>query len=348
MSDSGRNQAVIGAFVVGAVVLAVVGVIVFGSGKIFQEADKFVMYFEGSVKGLNVGAPVTFRGVKIGSVTGISLRANPENLEVRIPVVIEIERDRIERTVDMPKVGPEGLQRMIDMGLRGILDLQSIVTGQLLVNLEFLPDEPARLSGINHRYMEIPTIQTTFKRLAKKLENLPIEEIINKFSASLTALEVFLQNPALVEMVNHLNQASANAEKLTADLNFQAPQLLDSFQRIADHADQLILNVNAQVEPLAGQADHALSGVDSAAARIGHAADAVAQLSTGTQPAINNAGQAFANVADRTDANSKERAEMRNMLKELSEAARSIRGWSSYLERHPEALITGKGGSQRR
>jgi paraquat-inducible protein B len=348
MSDSGRNQAVIGAFVVGAVVLAVVGVIVFGSGKMFQEVDKFVLYFEGSVKGLNVGAPVTFRGVKIGSVTGISLRANPENLEVRIPVVIEIERDRIERTVDMPKVGPEGLQRMIDMGLRGILDLQSIVTGQLLVNLEFLPDEPARLVGINPRYMEIPTIPTTFERLAKKLENLPIEEIVNKFSASLTALEDFLQNPALVEMVNHLNQASANAEKLTADLNFQAPQLLDSFQRIADHADQLILNVNAQVEPLAGQADHALSGVDSAAARIGHAADAVAQLSTGTQPAIDNAGQAFANVADLTDANSKERAEMRNMLKELSEAARSIRVWSSYLERHPEALITGKGGSQRR
>ena len=164
----------------------------------------------------------------------------------------------------------------------------------------------------------------------------------------MTALEDFLQNPALVEIVNHLNQASANAEKLTADLNFQAPQLLDSFQRIADHADQLILNVNAQVEPLAGQADHALSGVDSAAARIGHAADAVAQLSTGAQPAIDNAGQAFANVADLTDANSKERAEMRNMLKELSEAARSIRVWSSYLERHPEALITGKGGSKRR
>ena len=118
MSDSGRNQAVIGAFVVGAVVLAVVGVIVFGSGKMFQEVDKFVLYFEGSVKGLNVGAPVTFRGVKIGSVTGISLRANPENLEVRIPVVIEIERDRIERTVDMPKGGPEGLQRLIDKGLR--------------------------------------------------------------------------------------------------------------------------------------------------------------------------------------------------------------------------------------
>ena len=348
MSDSGRNQAVIGAFVVVALVLAVVGVAVFGGGKLFKDTDRYVMQFEGSVKGLNIGAPVTFRGVKVGSVTDITLRANPETLDVHIPVVIEIEKDRIERTVAMPKGGPEGVQRLIDKGLRAKLDLQSIVTGQLLVNLEFLPDEPVHLSGINHRYMEIPTIPTTFERLANKLENLPIEEIINKVSTSLTVLEAFLQNPALAEMVNHLNQASANTEKLTADLNFQAPQLLDSFQRIADHADQLILNVNAQVEPLAGQADRALGGVDSAAASIGQAADAIAHLSTGTQPTIDNAGQAFANVADLTDANSKERAEMRNMLKELSEAARSIRVWSSYLERHPEALITGKGGPKKR
>ena len=77
MNDSTRNQAIIGAFVIGAVLLAVVGVVVFGSGKLFKKVDNFVLYFEGSVKGLNIGAPVTFRGVRIGSVTGITLRANP-------------------------------------------------------------------------------------------------------------------------------------------------------------------------------------------------------------------------------------------------------------------------------
>ena len=348
MSDTKRNQAVIGLFVVGAVVLLVIGLIVFGSGRLFEKTDKFVLYFDGSVKGLNVGAPVTFRGVKIGSVTDISVHANPKNMEVRIPVTIETPRDRIESTMEMVGSTSQAITRLIENGLRAKLDLQSMVTGQLQINLEFLPDEPIRLSGIKNKYPEIPTVPTVLHRLAKKMEGLPLEEMVLNASSALESLKTLLTNPALPEMINHLNQASANAEKLTADLNFQAPQLLDSFQRIADHADQLILNVNAQVEPLAGQADHALSGVDSAAARIGHAADAVTQLSAGTQPAIDNAGQAFANVADLTDANSKERAEMRNMLKELSEAARSIRVWSSYLERHPEALITGKGGSQRR
>ena len=70
--------------------------------------------------------------------------------------------------------------------------------------------------------------------------------------------------------------------------------------------------------------------------------------SSSAEPAVANVGRAFANVADMTDPNAKERYELRNMLKELSETARSIRVWSSYLERHPEALITGKSGTKRK
>ena len=114
MSDSGKNQAVIGAFVVGAVVLAVVGVIVFGSGKMFQKVNHYVMYFEGSVKGLNIGAPVTFRGVKIGSVVEISLHVNPENLKFHIPVVIEINKGKIEKTAEVTASDEAALKRLID------------------------------------------------------------------------------------------------------------------------------------------------------------------------------------------------------------------------------------------
>ena len=348
MSDSGRNQAVIGAFVVGAVVLAVVGVIVFGGGKLFKKTDHFVMFFEGSVKGLTIGAPVTFRGVKVGSVVGITLRANPMTLDVRIPVVIEIEKNRIERTVDMPESGPDSVKRLIEKGLRAKLDIQSMVTGQLLVNLEFLPEEPARLSGIKHRYMEIPTIPSTFERFAKKLERLPIEEMVNNASLSLQALEKLLNNPALPEMIDRLDRTSANLEDWTANLDQRTTPLVDSVQRLADHAGRLILDIDSRVQPLAGDADQVLNSIKAAAERIGHAADEFADLADDAQPAVDQAGQAFANVADLTSANSKERNELRNVLKELSEAARSIRVLSSYLERHPEALITGKGGSKRK
>jgi len=348
MSDSGRNHAVIGAFVVGTAALAVAAVIVLGSGKLFKNVDHFVMYFEGSVKGLNVGAPVTFRGVKIGSVTDITLRANPAKLEVSIPVVIEVERDRIERTVDMPFSGPEGIKRLIDKGLRAKLDLQSMVTGQLQINLEFLPDEPARLTGFKSRYMEIPTVPTTLERFAKQLENLPIEEMVNKVSSSLQALESLLNNPELPELINRLNQASANLEDWTAKLDQRTTPLVDSLQQIVGHADQLVLSVDAQIDPLAGDVDQAVGSIKVAADRIGHVADALAQLSQGVQPAIDNAGQMFANVADLTDPNARERSELRITLKELSEAARSLRNLADYLARYPEALITGKSGSKRR
>lgn len=330
MNDSGRNQAVIGAFVVGAVALVVVGVMVFSGGRLFRQTERFVMYFDGSVKGLNVGAPVTFRGVKIGSVVDIALRVNPENMEFHIPVVIEVEKNRIERTAETPVRGPEAIKRLIDKGLRAKLDLQSIITGQLLINLEMLPDEPKHLSGVRHRYPEIPTVPTTYERLAKKLENLPIEEIINDASASMKALKALLNTPALPEMISRLNQVSANLQELSANLNHRADPLADSFEQIAHQADQALIRVN------------------TAAESIGQAADKIAQTIAGARPAIDSAGQALANVAGMTDPMARERQELRTMLNELSEAARSIRILSSYLEQHPETLIRGKGGSARR
>lgn len=346
MNDSGRNQAVIGAFVVGAVALAVVAVIVFGSGKLFKDVDNFVMYFEGSVKGLNVGAPVTFRGVKVGSVTDITLRADPKNLEVRIPVVIEIDRSRIERTVDMPYSGPEGIKRLIEHGLRAKLDLQSLITGQLQVDLEFLPDEPVRLTGGKLEYMEIPTIPTTVDRLFQKLRRLPIEDIVGNLSSTLQTLERLLNNPALPEMIARLNQASGNLEVWTATLDQQTPPLVASLQQTVEHADRLILDVTSRVKPLASDADQTLKSVASAADRVESAAGAFAQLSQGAQPAIDNAGQMFANIESITRKDSKELERLDTMLREISAAARSLKNLADYLERHPESLLRGKGNTK--
>src|SRR4030095_7622994 len=86
------NLAVIGGFIVGAVVLAIAGVMVLGSGKLFTETIKCVMYFEGAIQGLQVGAPVNFRGVKVGSVSNIKMQFDRQNLAVRIPVIVEFPK----------------------------------------------------------------------------------------------------------------------------------------------------------------------------------------------------------------------------------------------------------------
>ncbi len=140
------SKTLIGIFVLGAIALAVIGIVVLGSGKFFKETVGVVCYFEGDIKGLNVGSPVVFRGVKVGSVTNILLRFDPQTLDFKIPVFIEIEPDRIETIGPRGKKG-ERMKPLIDKGLRAQLEMQSFVTGQLQIALNLLPDKPAKFVG---------------------------------------------------------------------------------------------------------------------------------------------------------------------------------------------------------
>ena len=89
------NKTLIGAFIIGALALAVAGIILFSSVGYFSQRPEYVMYFEGSVKGLYEGAPVVFRGVRIGSVKNISLHFDPDDASVRIPVQVQLDPQTI-------------------------------------------------------------------------------------------------------------------------------------------------------------------------------------------------------------------------------------------------------------
>src|SRR5512135_2362494 len=132
------SKTLIGAFVLGAVVLIVAGVVVFGGGKFFKKTIKYVMFFDGSVKGLQVGAPVTFRGVKIGEVTDMVLRFDPSNLAVMIPVYVEIDPEKFLGSDTLKKAKPGQYYRaLLDKGLKARLELQSFVTGLLMIGVDF-------------------------------------------------------------------------------------------------------------------------------------------------------------------------------------------------------------------
>ena len=160
------NKTVIGIFVVVALALVVVAVLVLGSGKFFKNNPKVVMYFQGSVKGLSVGSPVAFRGVKVGAVTEIKMLFNPKDLSVMIPVYVELEQGSLEvvqgggsmeafrkaHSMNMKDFA----QELIKRGVRAQLDMQSIVTGQLMVSLDFYPDKPAILVGADPRTRRSP------------------------------------------------------------------------------------------------------------------------------------------------------------------------------------------------
>ena len=325
------GKPIIGAFVLGAIALAVAGLFVLGGGKFLKKKYMRVMYFDGSVKGLKVGAPVTFRGVEVGTVSNITIRTNSKDLTTRIPVIVEIDPDSIET--------PGGhlgdrLPQMIKLGLRARLELQSLVTGQLQIELDYMPDTKAKLVGGKTKYAEIPTVPSSLSKFAKDLEQIPIGEIGHRVSAVLASIEKFMDNPGLGQSVNNLNQTILDLQKLVKDVGRHVDPLLGLATAAIGHVDKLALNVNQQIDPLAAD-------IKKTATAISGAADAA-------RPALKEAGRALANIAALTAKGSEERRKLDSTLKELQAAARSIKVFAEYLERHPEALIRGKGKSKRR
>src|SRR5437867_6603282 len=133
------NPAIIGGFVLGAVVLVVAGVMILGSGKLFTATIACVMYFEGSIQGLHEGAPVNFRGVKIGSVTDIKMQFDPTNLNIRIPVFAKIPKSSLEILHESASTPQEALADLVRRGLRAQLQTEGFLTGLLFVQLDIYP-----------------------------------------------------------------------------------------------------------------------------------------------------------------------------------------------------------------
>ncbi|OPX35555.1 MAG: hypothetical protein B1H12_08750, partial [Desulfobacteraceae bacterium 4484_190.2] len=250
------NKTAIGGFVVGALALIVVGVLIFGSGKFLSKTETYVMYFEGSVRGLNVGAPLVFRGVKIGSVTRILLVANTDDLSFTIPVFAKVEQNKFTLTGDeiLDQSPEQQLVLLVARGLRAQLIKQSMVTGQLIVELDFHPDKPAKLVAGYSEYMQIPTIRSGMDDLVKQIEKAPIEEILNKVLSAVDGIEKAINSKEVKESLRFLEQTVKNLNKLVLNIDSRIDPLVSTVEETVKDYGKLARNVDRQVKP-------ALSGI---------------------------------------------------------------------------------------
>jgi len=202
------NKTVIGLFVVVALVLLTIGIVVFGSGALFKRTNKFVLYFDGSVKGLSIGAPVMFRGVGIGIVKDISLIYDSKTGTIMLPVIVEIEQGRIKGAPNFGELG--GGKKMIDLGLRGKLEVQSFLTGQLMISFDFYPDKPAKLRGILKAYPELPTLPIS-PDIFELMNEIPIKEIARNLGDTAKGINILVNSSdlqrSLYELRNTLQEA---------------------------------------------------------------------------------------------------------------------------------------------
>ena len=141
------RPAAVGGFILGALALGVAAILFFGGSHLFSQTSRFVVFFNGSLAGLDVGAPVTFRGVRIGSVQRIVLRFAPDTITARVPVFLEIDADRVSWEGTKAPATRADAQRLVEAGLRAQLAPESLLTGKLRVDLDFRADAPAQLVG---------------------------------------------------------------------------------------------------------------------------------------------------------------------------------------------------------
>jgi paraquat-inducible protein B len=165
------NPVMIGGFVVGAVVLLATGVALFGGSELFAKRYNYVAYFEEQTKGLRVGSNVILNGVRIGYVSEIALLIDETKFETMTRVTLEILPDTyipisggVPIDEDLREAIPHG-SLIRDAGLRAQLEIESFVTGQLLVRLDMRPETPIEMSGIHSEHPEIPTIRSDIQEL---------------------------------------------------------------------------------------------------------------------------------------------------------------------------------------
>src|ERR1700690_388196 len=323
------SKRLIGAFVLGAVFLVVASIVVFGSSALFTKANKNVLFFAGSVKGLQIGAPVMFRGVQVGHVTDIVMEVNAKDLTAFIPVYTEIYPQKIVPIGDNIVYDQRYLQALIDKGLRAQLQSQSFVTGQLVVNLDFYPDTPIKLVGFEKKYPEIPTIlPSSLEQLTKRFEELPLKEIADR-----------------------LNETLAGINRLVNSRDLQAS--IGSLNKLLKSTDALVKNLNAEVRPLAsdirGTTDAARAAFAQAEKTLrfdegapGEIALSIKETLSAAQATLKETNKAVENVNGIALQNANLGYEIGRTLEQVAELSRSIRVLADYLERHPEALLRGK------
>jgi phospholipid/cholesterol/gamma-HCH transport system substrate-binding protein len=314
------NRMMIGGFVILAIIILAASLVIFGSGKFFQKTQTFVLYFEGSVMGLNEGSPVMFRGVPIGSVTKIILKADVATGQILIPVFIEIEPDKFQ-VYGGPRNPQKNIPRLIDKGLRAVLVTQSFITGQLAIELDFEPGTPLVLKHLSKEYIEIPTIPSTTQKLMDALSKLDLKAIEHNLDSALEGISKLANDPNLLAAIKGMKDTLQSAHKLLAKadkkidpLTKNANKTLTGYRVLANTLDSRVKELSASLKKTLSNADGTLSGLDKTMTK-------------------------FRGVVS---PNSPLVFDLENALQQVSRMSEALRELADYLEEHPSSVIRGK------
>ena len=318
------SPTLIGAFVIGAVALIVIAILLLGSGRLFRQTRDFVLYFDNSVNGLRVGAPVKFKGVEVGSVKDIRLQLEKGAEVNKIPVIIEIDLEKLTLRGATPEIAVdrEAFHKAVVDGLRGQLAMESLVTGVLYVALDFFPGTPINFvqqENVNNKYPEIPTLPTSLElakdavdRILNKLEEVDFKRLIDSLTKTSDGVGqlVSVNSPTVKSILQSVDQAMPQLRGAISD-----------FRTLTATANNNVTNVSADLHQTLTAAHSAIEQIAAT---------------------MKEAETTIVSVRATIDPNSPTFYELTKSLREVSGAASSIRLLADSLDRNPQAPILGK------
>ncbi len=320
------NPTLIGAFVLGAIILGAVMVLLLAGGQWFQERRQHVLYFEGAAQGLQVGAPVVFLGVKVGTVKRIQIGLNAENKHFVVPVTIEVApnivQSRLGEQVDLRDRST--IRQLVERGLRARFKIQSLLTGQLYIDLDFYSDKPARFLASDPAVSEIPTIPMAVEEFAATLGRFPMDTFLTDLAAISQSLNKILSSEAARMIPVRLEATLSHLQSLSAKLDRDGGPVLTEMR-----ADLIEMR-------------KALEAVRAAMVKVG----GVAEAGTPMVASLTKASEELAKTAQALQGLAGEESptvrQLNTTLQEISRAARALRLLAETLEQQPEAVLQGK------
>ncbi len=324
------NPTTIGAFIVGAIILIITGILIFSSDAWFSKNDRFIVFFAESINGLSVGAPIKLNGVQIGLVTEISVERDIKLNKILVPVVFEVNPQKISNYSDLKQraMDDAGIADLIKQGLRMQLQLSSLLTGQLFIEARFLPDTPAKLYGHRPDMVEIPSIpssseeiQKTLRQFLADVKTVNIKKFFHNLQKTLENIEQITGSEQTRTTLTALNTSMLDLQEMMSTLKSSTGPITQDLLKTINHADQLILTFDANAGPILEETRQAITSV---------------------KKTLQELNSTLANVESMTNTDSAVSQDLQAALQELARAARSTRVLMDYLERHPDSLIYGK------
>ena len=326
------NPTVIGAFVVGGVVLIATAFALFGGSQMFAQKNRYVALFDEPTNGLRVGANVLLNGVRVGYVSDIDLIIDEVNFDTDTQVVLELLPEDI-KTKSGQRLGDDLAARLDhetlvnQAGLRAALEIESFVTGQLRVELQLRPETAAVMRAVDPLYPEIPTITSNIQELLNKVqswftdvrENVDIGGLSQRLNNVLQAVEDLARSEDLHQSLAGINHF-INDEDIQ-QLGGQLTATLDELLTASAAASSLFDNANEGVDVLVANLEPVLERLAAA---------------------LDEAAQTLSVAKSQLKGDSEQLYRLGETLDELERAARSVREFFDYLERNPESMLRGK------